>query len=335
MACLQIIKPGLLTTVQDLGRWGFQSSGVPVAGPMDPRAHRLANALVGNKPDAATLEVTLVGPEVEFEDRRTVAVAGAEFAVTVDGRVQPSHQAFVVISGSCLKFGSRSRGSRAYLAISGGLTVPTVFGSRATHVVSGMGGFAGRALSAGDRIPLGDLATGPTGDDTIDSPRRIHVKLDPTDGLVFGNLLALSDPPARIRVLPGPQHDRFVDDALETLQSAPYTIGKDSDRMGFRLQGPLLRHRLGADIISDATPLGVLQVPASEQPVLLMADRQTTGGYPKIATVITADIGVAGQLAPGDAISFDVCSRAEAIAALIAQERALMAVEGGTGRDGV
>jgi antagonist of KipI len=132
---------------------------------------------------------------------------------------------------------------------------------------------------------------------------------------------------ATVRVLPGPQDDRFVDNALDTLQSAAYAIAIDSDRMGFRLQGPPLRHRSDANIISDATPLGALQVPASEQPVLLMADRQTTGGYPKLATVIAADIGIAGQLAPGDRISFTVCSRKDAMAALIAQERGLMAIE--------
>jgi antagonist of KipI len=316
MACLQIIKPGLLTTIQDRGRWGFQSSGVPVAGPMDPRAHRLANALVGNESDAATLEVTLLGPEIEFEDARTVAVAGAEFALTVDGRVEQMHRPLAVRPGSRLRLGHRSRGARAYVAIGGGLAVPPAFGSRATHLVSRMGGFEGRALAAGDRIRLGDVTT------------AIRAKLDPT-----GEIFKMPDRPARLRVLPGPQHDRFVENALDTLQSAPYTIAKDSDRMGFRLQGPALRHRSGADIISDATPLGVLQVPASEQPVLLMADRQTTGGYAKIATVITADIGLAGQLAPGDTIAFAVCSRADAIAALIAQERALMAIEGSTGRD--
>ena len=311
MANVLIVKPGLLTTIQDRGRWGFQSSGVPVSGPMDPRAHRLANALAGNDPDAATLEVTLIGPELEFEEARTVAVAGAEFALTVDGRVEQVHRRFTVGPGSRLRFGARSRGARAYVAIAGGLAVPPAFGSRATHLVSGIGGFEGRALAAGDRIPLGQIPTG------------IRLKPDP----IGDDALRMPGKPARIRVLPGPQHDRFVDNALETLQSAPYTIAKDSDRMGFRLQGPPLRHRAGADIISDATPLGVLQVPASEQPVLLMADRQTTGGYPKLATIITADIGLAGQLAPGDTIAFAVCSRADAIAALIAEERALMAIE--------
>jgi antagonist of KipI len=310
VACAHILRPGLQTTIQDRGRWGFQSRGVPTAGPMDLCSHRVANALVGNDPDAATLEVTLVGPEIEFDDERVVAVSGAGFALTVDGRSQSTNSPFVVPGGSSLRFGERSSGARAYLAVAGGIAVPLVLGSRATHLVSRMGGMEGRALTAGDRLPLG-VRQG--------SPRRMietRVPMLPRRGV-----------DTRLRVLPGPQRERFTGDALAALQSAPYTIRVESDRMGFRLEGPPLRHTAGADIISDATPLGVLQVPASGEPVLLMADRQTTGGYPNIATVISADIGMAGQLAPGDRIQFDVCSLQDAIAALVRQEQALMALE--------
>jgi antagonist of KipI len=307
---VRVIKPGMLTTIQDAGRWGFQARGVPVAGPMDPVSHRLANALVGNVREAAALEITLLGPELEFEDERLVAVTGAEFELTLDGRPVPSNAPFIVSAGSRLRFGERRRGARAYLAISSGIAVPPMLGSRSTHLVSAMGGAGGRALAAGDRLPLGD-------------PRRVEgTALAPQPAAV-----ALPDRYARIRVLPGPQREYFSDDALDVLQSAPYTIGQNSDRMGFRLEGPRLTHARGADIISDATPLGVLQVPASGQPILLMADRQTSGGYPKIATVIAADIAVAGQLGPSDTIAFAVCTPSEAMAALIAQERTLMAVE--------
>jgi antagonist of KipI len=319
VAVLVVIRPGLQTTIQDRGRWGFQWLGVPVAGPMDPCSHRLANALVGNDVNAATLEITLVGPEVEFEDERLVAVAGAEFVLTLDDRVEDVNAAFVATAGSRLRFGSRRRGSRAYLAIAGGVAVTPTLGSRSTHLISRTGGLHGRSLASGDRLPIGE----------VNLASRRHL----AGGRVAGRqrvegISALPDGHARIRVLPGPQRERFTDEALDALQSAPYTITNDSDRMGFRLRGPLIAHRLGADIISDATPLGVLQVPSSGQPVLLMADHQTTGGYPKIATVITADIGMAGQLGPGDTISFEVCSRRSAMAALIAQERALMAFEG-------
>ncbi len=310
VAALRVIKPGMLTTIQDAGRWGFQSRGVPVAGPMDPVSHRMANALVGNDRHAATLEVTLLGPELEFEDERLVAVAGADFELWLEGRPAPSHAPFIVSAGARLRFGARGLGARAYLAVSGGISVPLTLGSRSTHLVSAMGGIGGRRLKAGDRLPLGD----PAG---VQGPA-----LAPQTSIV-----PLPDGHARIRVLAGPQADYFTSDALDVLQSAPYVVGHNSDRMGFRLDGPRLTHARGADIISDATPLGVLQVPASGQPILLMADRQTTGGYPKIATVISADIAVAGQLGPADRISFIVCTPLEAMAALIAQERALMAVE--------
>jgi antagonist of KipI len=309
-AAIVVIKAGMLTTVQDSGRWGYQSRGVPVAGPMDPVSHRLANALVGNGRDAALLEVTLLGPELEFEDERLVAVAGADFELSLDGRQVPSHAPFTVAAGSHLRFGARRLGARAYLAVSGGITIEPVLGSRSTHLVSGMGGVGGRAVLAGDRLPLGDpsLAQG--------------MALAPQDAII-----ALPDRHATIRVLAGPQQGYFAADALAVLQSAPYVIAQNSDRMGFRLEGPRLTHARGADLISDATPLGVLQVPASGHPILLMADRQTTGGYPKIATVIAADLTVAGQLAPSDTITFAVCTPADALKALIAQERALMALE--------
>ncbi len=310
MSALVVLKPGMLTTIQDRGRWGWQSRGVPVAGPMDPCAHRVANALVGNHADAALLEITLLGPELAFEDERLAAVAGAEFDVVVDDRPAPWNAAFLVPSGARLRFRRRKRGARAYLAVAGGIDVPPTLGSRSTHVVSAMGGVAGRALQAGDRIPLGDRSAVRGAAPALETP-----------------VVPLPSGDAVIRVLPGPQRDYFSSDALERLQSAPYAIAQNSDRMGFRLVGPAIVHARGADIISDATPLGVLQVPASGQPILLMADRQTAGGYPKLATVISADLAVAGQLGPGDAIRFVVCTPREAIAALIVQERALMALE--------
>ena len=308
-----VIKPGMLTTVQDGGRWGLQARGVPVAGPMDPVSHRLANALVGNDRQAALLEVTLLGPELEFGDERLVAVTGAEFELVLDGRQVPPGERFTVPAGSRLRFGARRSGARAYLAVSGGIAVPQVLGSRATHLVSGMGGVNGRSLVAGDRLPLG-VRSGFTR-----FPHAGNVG-------VWKSWKSRSDP-ATIRVLPGPQADYFAPDALGLLQSAPYVVAHNSDRMGFRLDGPRLTHARGADIISDATPLGVLQVPASGQPILLMADRQTTGGYPKIATMIAADVTIAGQLAPADSLRFVVCSPHDAMTALIAQERALMALE--------
>jgi len=315
MPSVRIAKPGLLTTVQDRGRWGFQSFGVSVSGPMDAYSHRLANAIAGNGNDAAALEVTMTGPELEFEDARTVAVAGALFEVWIDDRLIAMRSAVEVVPGSILRFGRRLRGARAYVAISGGITTPVQLGSRATHVPSGMGGLGGRALKAGDRLPLGSVAGA-----TPRSPAPHRPPLAPSQ-----QAWALPDGHAILRVLPGPQADRFVPAAFDVLQSSPYSIAGDSNRMGYRLIGPPLEFAIRSDVISDATPAGVLQVPAAGQPILLLADRQTTGGYPKIAAVISADICVAGQLAPGDSVSFVACSQRDALAALIAQERSLMA----------
>jgi antagonist of KipI len=307
---LHVIKPGLLTTIQDRGRWGYQAYGMPVAGPMDDVSHRIANAIVGNRPDRATLEVTLIGPELEFEDGRAVAVAGADFDVSVDGHSIPRFERVVVNAAARLRFGPRRWGSRAYVAIEGGIDVPPVFGSRATHVASRIGGIDGRALAAGDRLPLGAAA------------RRM------ARAIAAHEIEHLSDEAVRsIRIMAGPNQESFATEALDILLAAPYIVGIHSDRMGFRLEGAALGHSRGGDIISEATPLGAIQVPSSGQPILLMADRQTTGGYPKLATVVSADIHRAGQLGPGDRLSFAVCTRREAVEALLAQERVLASLE--------
>jgi antagonist of KipI len=303
-----VIKPGLLTTVQDLGRWGFQTFGVPVAGPMEVRSHRIANRGVGKADDAATLEMTLIAPELEFEADATIAIAGAEWTASVDAvEIEPG-TATLVRSGSRLVFHERRRGARAYLAIAGGIDVPLVFGSRATHVVSRMGGLEGRALAAGDCLPVGA------------STKSCHGRWVPPP-------IALPDGGARLRAMTGPQDDLFESGDLETLFSSRYEITANSNRMGYRLQGSGIRSRRGADVISDATVIGSVQIPPSGQPILLMADRQTAGGYPKIATVASADLPLAGQLAPGDWIEFVPCDRGEAREALLAQERTFLAGE--------
>lgn len=309
MRAVIIERAGMLTTVQDLGRWGHQRFGVPVSGPMDPWSHRRANRLVGNDDDAASLEVTLMGPTLRFEADAVFAVTGAEFELTVDDRPVPSHTSCRAGATSVLRFGRRLLGARAYVAIAGGVAVPAVLGSRSTHVASAMGGVDGRAIRPGDRIPIG----------LTREATRVGTAV-PIPPLPNGG--------ASVRVLRGPQDHCFGADALAVLTEARYLIGHDSDRMGYRLQGPPLQRCVDAGLLSDATPLGVIQVPASGQPILLMADRQTTGGYPKIATVISADIGVAGQLAPGDWIAFRLCPPGEAVRALLQQESALTPREG-------
>jgi antagonist of KipI len=293
----------MLTTVQDLGRWGHQAGGVPVAGPMDAYSHRLANQLVMNDEHAAALEVTLLGPEIEAVGDVRCAVAGAEFELYAGEQRVPCGRVFELKNGSRIRFGRRVAGARATLAVRGGIDLPATFGSRSTSIISRMGPFGGRALSPGDVLPIGRLhARG-------DRPGAAHPLTLPRGG-------------ARLRAIPGPHDALFPPDAFDLFFSARFTVTPQSNRMGYRLEGPALPTS-GADILSDATPLGSVQVPKSGQPIVLMADRQTTGGYPKIATVITADIPLAGQLAPGDWIRFAPCTRTEAVAALHRLERRL------------
>jgi antagonist of KipI len=305
VAAIAIVKPGMLTSIQDLGRWGLQARGVPVAGPMDEYSHRYANWLVGNDPAAAALEVTLMGPEVEATHDVTCAVAGADFVLRANDAAVPMHAPFVLRAGSRLRFGERKHGARATLAFRGGIDVAPVFGSRATSLIARMGPLDGRALKAGDTLTIGGSKVAPHRSHA--TPSRFSV---PAGG-------------ARVRVLPGPHENMFTSAAFETLFHSRFTITPQSNRMGYRLDGPPLAHRGSADILSDATAMGSLQIPASGLPILLMADRQTTGGYPKIGTVISADLPLAGQLAPGDWIEFQACTREAAREAALARFGAL------------
>ena len=300
---LRVIRPGLLTTVQDLGRWGYQAGGMPVAGPMDSYSHKCANRLVGNPDNAAALEVTLIGPELEVEADALCVIAGATFDVTVNGDTVDLSHPCVVPAGGRIRFGARRAGARAAFAVRGGVDVPPVLGSRATSVVARVGPFGGRALRADDVLPIGAASR----DAQVPTPRA----------------LSLPDGGARVRIMRGPHDGRFVADAFATLTTSRFVLSTQSNRMGYRLDGPSLNHLDDVEILSDATPIGSLQVPASGQPILLMADRQTTGGYPRIATVITADLPIAGQLAPGDWIAFTECTREQAIEALRRQETEL------------
>jgi biotin-dependent carboxylase-like uncharacterized protein len=303
---LHVVKPGLLTTVQDLGRWGHQQSGVPVAGPMDMFSHRLANHLAGNAVDAATLEVTLIGPELRFEADTAIAVCGAAFEVTCDREKVPIGMSIQVRHGQIVHFGRRHTGARAYIAVAGGgVLTPPVLGSRSTHLVSHMGGLGGRALRAGDELPV-------TAGASCTATRAEGLTI-PAGGRV------------RVRVTPGPQDDWFAEAAWQALTSVGFRVSPRSNRMGYRLQGPPLSRAREGETISEPVTMGAIQVPLAGEPILLMADRQTAGGYPKIGHVISADWCLAAQLAPGDFIEFDRCSAVDAVTALIARERELMA----------
>ena len=305
MPYVEIKKPGWLTTVQDAGRWGHQGQGVTVSGPMDWFSHRLANVLVGNAEGAATLEVTMSGPEMVFEDAAWFAVTGAEFPLQLNGApVVITNGPMYARSGDTMTFGLRRRGARAYVAVAGGFLVPPVLGSRSTHVLSRLGGVDGRALQTGDRVEFG-------GSSTLVEQRRSGGLGLPAGG-------------ATLRVLLGPHENRFAPEEVTKLCSSRYVLSPRSDRMGYRLEGPLLPWSPDTtELISSATVPGAVQVPSLGRPILLMADRATAGGYPIIAAVISADLPLAGQLAPGDWIEFVTCTRDDAVAALRERRDAL------------
>jgi antagonist of KipI len=297
MTELIVQDPGPLTTIQDLGRPGHLRVGIPASGPMDREAFLLANRLIGNPDGAAGLECTLIGARVEFTDERLVAITGADMAPTVDGAPVPAWQGLRVHRGDVLRLGPARSGVRAYLAVAGGIDTPPVLGSRATYVRGRLGGLEGRALRKGDRLPLGPAGAA--------RPRRMRPERVP----VYGGEPELA-------VVLGPQDDRFTPKGIAALFEGPYQMLPQSDRMGARLQGPFIEHTRGHDIISDGVALGGIQVIGEGQPIVLLADRQSTGGYTKIGTVCSFDIGRLAQVKPGGRLRFRRVTVAEAHAML-------------------
>ena len=288
---------GPLTTVQDLGRPGYLRVGIPGSGPVDREAFLLGNRLVGNAADTAGLECTLLGPRLEFTDARVVAVTGADMAPTLNGAPVPEWQALPVGAGDVLRLAMARDGVRAYVAVSGGIDTPLALGSHATYVRGQLGGLGGRALKRGDVLPLGAGTPGP----------RRRVKADRVPSYA-------SEP--EVRVVLGPQTDRFTDRGTRAFLDSAYEMLPQSDRMGARLRGPVIEHTAGHDIISDGIPLGGIQVIGDGQPIILLVDRQSTGGYTKIATVCSLDIGRIGQVKPGQRLRFRAIDVAQAHAEL-------------------
>jgi antagonist of KipI len=305
---ITILTPGLFTTVQDGGRWGFQAYGMPVAGAMDRFAYNMANILVGNQPGTACLEMTVTGDAIRFETAAYVAICGADMQPALGGRAAAVWSAFPVAGGDTLACGYAIRGCRAYLAVRGGIDVPAVLGSRSTYTRAAVGGCDGRKLKAGDTLAIGRS-------DPADL-RPLQLPDEYKTPIGQGDLV--------LRVLSGPQDDHFAAAGLDTLFSSAYTVTDEADRMGYRLDGPKIVHSGKADIVSDALPQGAIQVPGHGMPIIMMADRQTTGGYTKIGTVIGPDLALLAQAKPGDTVSLRRCSDEEAVAAL-RHERALYA----------
>jgi len=302
---LEVLEPGLLTTVQDLGRFGYQRWGIPAAGAMDPFALKAANLLVGNPPGAAGLEITLLGPKIAFTEGCAIAVTGADLGPRLDGREIEGWRRHLVRPGSVLEFSGRRSGARAYLAVSGGLALEPWLGSRSTYLMASVGGLEGRALRAGDQLPIGRSSLS-LARPSVPPERRPAYSSSPT-----------------VRVILGPHADRFTDEGISTFLNGTYVVSPSSNRMGYRLEGPTIAHSRGPDLISCGIPLGGIQVPGSGQPIILMADHQTTGGYTMIATVIQTDIPLVAQCLPGETIRFRSVDLDEARAALLALETGL------------
>ncbi len=301
---LLVQDAGPMTTVQDLGRPGYLRVGIPDSGPMDREAFVLANRLVGNPDGAAGLECTLIGPRIEFADERVVAITGADMAPTLNDAAAPRWQVFPVKSGDVLRLGPARSGVRAYVAVSGGVDTPPALGSRSTYVRGALGGLRGRALRKGDQLPLGAVRGARVG--------RVRA----------GGVPDYSIEP-EIRVVLGPQDDRFTKKGIAAFLEGPYEMLPQSDRMGARLKGPFIEHTGGHDIISDGVALGGIQVIGDGQPIVLLVDRQSTGGYTKIATVCSFDIGRIGQVKPGQRLRFRKVTIVEAHAELRARREQL------------
>lgn len=297
---LEVLAPGAMTTVQDLGRFGAQALGVPVSGALDRDALRLANALVGNEAGMACLEIRLFGPTLRVKaDSVRVALTGTETAIELLGqenRTVAAGQSATLKRGQEFRVSALRDTATAYLAVACGFDLPEFLGSKSTYTPGGFGGLDGRPLAQGDTLPL-SLASAPAGRDLkVQAAAEPHFQ-------------------STVRIVLGPQDDHFSEQGLATFLSKPYRVSDQMSRMGIRLLGEEVEHLAGHDIPSDGVVTGAIQVPGNGLPIILLADRQTTGGYPKIAAVISADLPSLARLRPGDEIRFQTVTVAEAEAA--------------------
>lgn len=299
---MQIKNPGALTTVQDLGRFGYMNKGFSVSGAVDAFSMRLANALVGNAPGEAVLEATMLGPEILFRAPCVIAVTGADMSPKLNRAEFPMNRAAAIHTGDILTLGFARTGCRAYLAVAGGMEIETVLGSKSTNLKCALGGFHGRALLSGDCIRFAQKT------ETLPCMEKRHYEPG-------GEVFRLPDSPDGISVLravKGPQEEYFTEKGLRTLTETVYTVTNDSNRMACKLSGEPVEFVSSGDIISDGIVTGSIQVSSNGMPIVMLADHQTTGGYAKIGTVISADIPVIGQKKPGEKVRFTFVTVEEA-----------------------
>lgn len=292
-------RPGLLSSFQDSGRWGYQHLGVSVTGAMDVQSHRMANLITGNTEEVATLEITLMGPVLSFTEPCCICLTGAQMNARINDRLAPRYRPLIVRSGDTLTFEAATEGTRAYLAVHGGFDLPWVMGSQSTYLRAGLGGWQGRALQKGDEIALRASLRNDTASLAALSERIWNqvLYLPSTLGQHTGRK-------SLVRLIRSDQWPEFTSDSRAALVSSTWRVSADSERMGYRLQGPEIFLENPREMISEPTTFGSIQVPRSGQPIVLMADRQTSGGYPKIGTVASVDLPILAQKKPGDEVRF-------------------------------
>ncbi|GGF30707.1 KipI antagonist [Halobacillus andaensis] len=314
---MKIVKDGLLTSVQDLGRTGYQKYGVIASGSMDTFAHRIANLLVGNEENEATLEVTLLGPVIKFEEEAIISICGGNLSPSIDGEKIKMWKPIFVTKGATLSFGKPQSGCRSYIAIGGGMDIPPVMESRATYMRANIGGYEGRSLEPDDVIQFRQSRPYPR---KIQAEKRSYVEMD---WAISTDLIPNYSPRPVISLIKGPQYEWFKEDSQQSLFSTPFKVSSQSDRMGFRMEGETLSLKEPRELISEAVSFGSIQVPNDGNPIVLLADRQTTGGYPKIGQVASVDLPVLCQMKPGEHLTFKEMTLAEAQQALLEQEHSI------------
>ncbi|TCC97421.1 5-oxoprolinase subunit C family protein [Pedobacter psychroterrae] len=300
----KVVKAGMLSTIQDLGRYGYQKSGIIVSGAMDKLALRIGNLLLGNEEDEAGLEITLIGPVLLFEEAHLIILTGADLSPSIDGAPLTMWRPVHIPKGSLLTFGKPASGCRAYLSVAGGFKIKPVLGSCATYLQAGIGGWEGRALKPGDRIPF-KQAYKANGKFNWTPDLKLYPRLDKQT----------------IGVIAGPEFSLFTKDSIAAFFSQEFSISKDNNRMGYRLDGAGIHQTKTEEMLSSAVTFGTIQVPQQGKPIILMADSQTTGGYPRIAQVITAALSILAQKQTGSLIKFELITLAEAQKQLQQQEK--------------
>ena len=292
---IKVITPGMLSTIQDGGRKGFAAMGFNASGVMDVRSYHIANALVGNFTDEAVIEMTYLGGSFKFLESNYIGITGADMSPKIDGVPVEMYMTVFVKQDETLTFSAAESGMRAYIAVRGGIDVPVIMGSRSTNLKCKLGGLDGRPLKAGDIVPCRDV---------YDEFHKHLIHSAPKED--FG-----SDE-ISVRVLLGPQDDYFTDHGIKTFLNSTYTVTNESDRMGCKLSGEKIEYKNTVDIISDGIVFGSIQIPRTGNPIIMLADRQTTGGYAKIATVISVDLPLLAQARPGTKVHFELIDRQKA-----------------------